>query len=239
MKTTPMLLAMLGLASSLALAQTATEPAGSDQPQAPSGESGYQSPSEMQGDMRSGDQDKDQSGAASEESQGNAPSSGASDTGYQPENRPPPAPMTVVEPKTANGFTYMCGGVGEEETAKMKQAARAYDMMLTFATRRGAYLADVNVNIQDARGESALQTTCDAPIMLINVPKSGTYRIRAEAGGYTLNKTAHVKTKGTAHAALVMTWPQQVAETAEPATTSTGSSGNQNNSGDTSAGGAR
>ncbi|HJW56742.1 MAG TPA: hypothetical protein VJ577_15850 [Burkholderiaceae bacterium] len=137
-------------------------------------------------------------------------------------------PTAGMEAKTENGFTYLCGGVGESESTQIKQTARNYDMMLTFATRRGNYLADVDVNIKDAKGNALLQTTCDAPIMLINFPKSGVYRISAEAAGYTLNKTARVQAKRHAHAALVMLWPQQVADSAEPQPTSSGSSGTPN-----------
>lgn len=149
------------------------------------------------------------------------------------QNLPPPAPMTQLEPKTENGFTYMCGGVGAEEATQVKQAAHDYDMMLTFATRKGDYLADVNVDIKDARGTTALKTTCDGPLMLVDFPRSGTYRIHAETGGYTLNQTARVQAKGRSHEALVLSWPQQVATApAEPTPSSGASSGD---SGDSSA----
>ena len=141
--------------------------------------------------------------------------------------------MTQLEPKTENGFTYMCGGVGAEEATQVKQAAHDYDMMLTFATRKGDYLADVNVDIKDARGTTALKTTCDGPLMLVDFPRSGTYRIHAETGGYTLNQTARVQAKGRSHEALVLSWPQQVATApAEPTPSSGASSGD---SGDSSA----
>jgi hypothetical protein len=98
---------------------------------------------------------------------------------------PPAAPLAVLTPVTENDITYLCGGVGQEEAAHMKQAARDYDLMLTFAARDGSYLADVNVDIADSGGKSMLKTVCDAPIMLVDLPRSGTYRLKAETGGHT------------------------------------------------------
>ncbi len=242
MKAKSTLLVILGLASSAIMAQ-------SSQPQMESGsqpqsgapvQPGYPAQQSQPGSQSTTPSDAQSSGS-SDQSQSGMQSQGAS--GSEPampstgqtemQTLPAPAPMTQLEPKTENGFTYLCGGVGAEEAAQLKQAARDYDMMLTFATRKGNYLADVNVDIQDARGNLALKATCDGPIMLLDVPKSGTYKVHAETGGYSLNKIVRVQAKGRSHASLVLTWPQQVAEaTTEAAPTSSGdSSGNGASSG--------
>lgn len=138
------------------------------------------------------------------------------------------SPIAGLKPVTQDDVTYLCGGVGEEEAAYMKKEAKGYDLMLTFAARDGAYLADVDVDIKDAKGNSVLQTACDAPILLVDLPRSGTYRVRAETAGYQLNKTVKVATsaKKRPHvAAAVLSWPQSVAEAGAAATTSTGGSG--------------
>lgn len=92
----------------------------------------------------------------------------------------------------------------------MKQAARDYDLMLTFATRQGNYLADVDVAIKDAKGTSALEMKCDAPILLVDLPQAGTYRVQAKAGDYALNKTVRAKAKGHTNS-LVLAWPREPA----------------------------
>lgn len=120
----------------------------------------------------------------------------------------PPAPVTRIEPITENGITYLCGGVGLDEADQMKQDARNYDLMLTFAARNGSYLADVNVDIADARGQSLLKTTCGAPMMLVNVPKSGSYQIRAETGGHTLVRTVQIREEQRGKA-VTMAWPDK------------------------------
>lgn len=139
----------------------------------------------------------------------------------------PPSPAVRFKPQIQGDVTYLCGGIGAEEASYMKSEARGYDLMLTFAAQDGSYLADVNVDIRDAQGEPILQTKCDSPLLLVELPKSGAYRIRAETAGYVLNQTVQVaaKTKrGARLAAVVLTWPQQVAEVlATPGGVSSGS----------------
>jgi hypothetical protein len=118
----------------------------------------------------------------------------------------PPAPMTRVEPITENGITYLCGGIGLDEADQIKQEARNYDLILTFAARNGSYLADVNVDIADALGKSLLKTTCGAPMMLVNLPKNGNYQIRAETGGQTLVRAVQVR-EAQRGKTVTMTWP--------------------------------
>lgn len=119
----------------------------------------------------------------------------------------PPAPMSSTAVVAENGFRYLCGGVGLDEAEQIKQEAHNYDLMLTFAAHDGSYLADVNVDIADARGRSLLKAICGAPMMLVDMPKSGSYLIRAETDGQTVSRT--VKTEdGQLRKALTLTWPE-------------------------------
>lgn len=113
-----------------------------------------------------------------------------------------------VEPKTENGVTYLCGGVGQNESTYMqKVAAKDYDLMMTFAEKSGSYVADVDVSIKDARGKTVLETKCDAPILLVDLPSGGNYRIHADASGKALDRSATVKAgKGNARQ-LRFVWP--------------------------------
>ncbi len=144
------------------------------------------------------------------------------------EQQSAPSPFAHLKPVTQNDVTYLCGGVGADEASYMKHEAKDYDLMLTFAARDGSYLADVDVDIKNAKGDSVLQASCDAPILLVDLPKSGNYRVRADAAGYTLNQTVKVsagKTKRPHVASAVLSWPQQAAEAHGSAATSTGASG--------------
>lgn len=118
-----------------------------------------------------------------------------------------------LEPQTENGVTYLCGGIGKAEAAQMKRDAPKYNLMLTFAENTGAYLADVGVHIADARGNTVLDTRCGAPILLVNFPRSGSYRIKAEVAGLAMNRTVHVSGRGRAVSLL---WPSRLVDRATP-----------------------
>lgn len=128
-----------------------------------------------------------------------------------------------MEKQTENGVTFVCGGVGVGEATQMKQMANDYDLMLTFATQRGNYLADVNVGIADTKGKSVLKVTCGAPILLVDISKPGTYKIIAKAGDKTLTRTATVGTKRRTQT-IAMLWPHQMTGSDDivPTTTETG-----------------
>ncbi|MFC5475631.1 hypothetical protein [Paraherbaspirillum soli] len=123
-----------------------------------------------------------------------APSPTQIPSGATNKSVPSSGPISV-QPKTENGFTTLCGGVGLDESTYMKRAAKNYDVMSTFAARGGNYLADVKLDISDKSGKSTLQTTCDGPILLIKFPRAGTYRIRADVGGNVQTKTAQIQGK--------------------------------------------
>ncbi|OGB23594.1 MAG: hypothetical protein A3I66_24025 [Burkholderiales bacterium RIFCSPLOWO2_02_FULL_57_36] len=154
-------------------------------------------------------------------------------------DRPLPVPMTYLEPKTENGVTYLCGGVGEDEVDAMKQAASGYDLMVTFAASNGAYLAGVDIDIADARGRSLLKTNCDAPIMLVDFDKPGNYRVRADANGHTLTRNAQVRSGGKVRT-VAMAWPVKLVDMGATPTLqggqSSGGSGDAGMSGSTGAG---
>lgn len=218
MKSTLSILMALGLVSHAAHAQLNVPPPASE-------------PSTVSATDVTGPVSPSTSSGSSEASSG---ASGAMQSEAGAELREAQSPIGRLKPVTQDDVTYLCGGVGEEETAYMKQEAKGYDLMLTFATRDGAYLADVDVDIRDAKGNSVLQMACDSPILLVDLPRSGTYRVRAETAGFELNRTVKVSAgekKRQRVANAVLSWPQQAAEATAGATTATGSSGNSNSTG--------
>lgn len=117
----------------------------------------------------------------------------------------------LPQPQTEGDITYVCGGVGKEEATYMKKAAADYDLMLTFATRDGSYLANVDVQVRDAQNNPVLETTCDGPLMLVDLPHSGKYSVQAEAEGTTLQQPVQVTTtkRRATPPDLVLNWPMK------------------------------
>ena len=102
--------------------------------------------------------------------------------------------------------SHVCGGVGVDEQQRMKSEAAGHDLMLTFATSTGAYLADVGVQVRDGRGAVVLDVTCDGPIMLVDLPAAGNYRVTAVAGGVARQRSVSVK-RGKRPATATFVWP--------------------------------
>lgn len=123
-------------------------------------------------------------------------------------------PDAPVQPKTENGLRYLCGGVGLDESDYMKSQARSHGLLMTFATTDGSYLANVHVDIADKRGKPLLSVDCDAPMLLVDLPRGDRYRILAQTGGASLSRSASVKAGGGNRAVFV--WPSQGGRSEKP-----------------------
>jgi hypothetical protein len=115
------------------------------------------------------------------------------------------APEPVAPAVRGAAASYICGGIGQPEAEAIKAQAAGHDLMLTFATATGAYLADVQVSIADARGHVVLDGVCDGPIMLVDLPSAGTWRVSAQVDGLARQLT--VKTSRGHAARATMVWP--------------------------------
>lgn len=114
-----------------------------------------------------------------------------------------------AQPVTVNGITYLCGGVGDSSAAQMKAKTRDYNLMLTFATRDGHYLADVSVKIlpiTTKAGQPILDIQCDAPMLLVNLPRGASYHVVAATGGITEQQTVRLAANGAQKRASLL-WP--------------------------------
>ncbi|MBK6009299.1 carboxypeptidase regulatory-like domain-containing protein [Ramlibacter ginsenosidimutans] len=102
--------------------------------------------------------------------------------------------LAAAVPALAAGHEagFRCGGIGESEQASIKQEAPRHDALLTFATRGGAYLAGVDFTVTSSDGNVVLQGTCDGPLMLLDVPRAGSYRVQASYNGHAQTKTVRM-----------------------------------------------
>lgn len=110
-------------------------------------------------------------------------------------------PSIQLEPQKAGAATYVCGGVGVGEQEAIKAQAGNYDVMLTFATVHGAYLADADVEVKDSKGGVVLSAKCDGPIMLVDLPGKGPWRVSAQINGQTRHATVGAGRRAT------LVWP--------------------------------
>ncbi|MEH6874520.1 MAG: hypothetical protein V7849_09005, partial [Candidatus Competibacter sp.] len=126
-----------------------------------------------------------------------------------PGNEDWPSAHSAPAAQTQNGITFVTGGIGKPEAAAMKAAAGHYDLMITFADRSGDYVADVDVKIQDAKGNTVLNTVSD-PILLVDLP-AGRYTVRADVDGKSLVRTLNLPASTNGHPTeVVYRWPQDI-----------------------------
>ncbi|MEX0959997.1 MAG: hypothetical protein WDZ63_11980 [Burkholderiales bacterium] len=106
--------------------------------------------------------------------------------------------------RSAGGILYLTGGVGARERAALKPLAKDYNLRLTFIDARGAFLAFVQVSIEDAQGRVLLNERSDGPWFFVRVPP-GTFRITATRNGERLSR--EVEVVPTRASEIVMQWP--------------------------------
>ncbi|MES2938634.1 MAG: carboxypeptidase regulatory-like domain-containing protein [Pseudomonadota bacterium] len=111
----------------------------------------------------------------------------------------------TTAPAAGGASNFQCGGVGEADQKRIKAEAGRHDLMLTFAVSNGAYLADVDVRIVNAKGQVVVEGRCSGPIMLVDLPAKGSYKVTAQAEGRTQTKT--VNAGGGTRSSATLVWP--------------------------------
>jgi len=95
----------------------------------------------------------------------------------------PPA-IIITEGKTPQGFPYLSGGISTDERERMEEIGKSYNVKLTFAEKKGAFVAGVRLVIQGAKGEEIVNLITDGPWLYIQLPP-GVYKLRATFEGET------------------------------------------------------
>lgn len=90
--------------------------------------------------------------------------------------------VMITEGKTQGGFPYLSGGVSSDEREIIEELGKAYNVKLSFAEKRGPYLADVRVVITDAKGAEIVAMSTNGPLFYIQLPP-GNYTVKATFNG--------------------------------------------------------
>ena len=104
------------------------------------------------------------------------------------------AAEAVVEGRTAQDRRYIAGGIGLDESEQMKAAAHGFPLAITVASKSGAYLADSQITIEDARGTAVLDTKLEAPYLLVDLAP-GQYKVVATLKGQRQTRSVDIVAK--------------------------------------------
>lgn len=98
------------------------------------------------------------------------------------------AHAALIEGRTNDGGRYVAGGIGTEEIEALQQEAPRFSLQLITAARSGPYVAGAQVRIVGPGNNVILDTTVDAPWLLVDLP-AGRYTVRATHSGHTVERT--------------------------------------------------
>ncbi|HXG52814.1 MAG TPA: carboxypeptidase-like regulatory domain-containing protein [candidate division Zixibacteria bacterium] len=91
---------------------------------------------------------------------------------------------SVEQGKSPQGYRYLHGGVSSEEREAIEALAKDYNVQLTFAEKRGPYLAGIKLAVAEIKGGEIVSLTTNGPFFYIQLP-SGDYRVSATFNGVT------------------------------------------------------
>jgi hypothetical protein len=114
--------------------------------------------------------------------------------------------------ETVGNITYISGGVGKSAAEAMRSVAKDYALEVVFVQKQGQieeFLAEVNVQIQDAQKNVVLDVVTDGPYFLANLPQ-GRYLVIAEYEGSVKRQWVRIGIKQ--HKKIVFWWPVPIVD---------------------------
>ena len=117
--------------------------------------------------------------------------------------------LADIQQGNQNGIAYENGGWSGETAEVIKGHSGKFPLMLVFAWNEGTYLADVNVQVVNAKGEKVLTLNNLGPLVLLDLPR-GDFTINVERNGKSqsrrVNVGANTRTKAVFH------WPKDASD---------------------------
>jgi len=122
----------------------------------------------------------------------------------------------ITEGRTANDRSYISGGIGLEESERLKQMADKYSLQLIVSSRSGAYLADTRVTITGPGGEKVLDLPLDAPLLLVDLAP-GNYKLVVAHAGQTQVRNVNLSSSKREQLVVQFDVPADTAKDPQPA----------------------
>ena len=94
-----------------------------------------------------------------------------------------------------------CGGIGLEESERMRAEVAMHALTLLFSTTEGGFVTDVATRVDDPLGDRRVEASC-GPLGQLDVPEAGRYRITATYAGQTQEHWVDLAPGGGARLAL-------------------------------------
>ena len=94
-----------------------------------------------------------------------------------------------------------CGGIGLEESQRMRAEVAMHALTLFFSTTEGGFVTDVATRVDDPLGDRRVEASC-GPLGQLDVAEAGRYRVTATYAGQTQEHWLDLSPGGGARLAL-------------------------------------
>lgn len=101
------------------------------------------------------------------------------------------------------GLQLSCGGIGEDESARLLAEATKHSLTIIFTATDGSYLSDVQTEINGPRDIVIKEDSC-GPIGQVDVGQAGRYKVQARYAERSQEKILSLKPGGGQR--LVLRW---------------------------------
>jgi hypothetical protein len=106
--------------------------------------------------------------------------------------------QSLPQRTSRNGVAYITGGVGEDEVQTFHAAAPGYNLRMTFASKTGNYLSDIDVTITSGARRPILTVRTEGPFLFVRLP-AGRYQVGAQTRHITETRKVQVPAHGGTH----------------------------------------
>ncbi|MFP5400430.1 MAG: hypothetical protein ACLGH1_00595 [Gammaproteobacteria bacterium] len=103
--------------------------------------------------------------------------------------------------EAAPALRLECGGIGLEESQRMRAEVGMHALTLFFSTMEGGFITDVATRVDDPLGDRRVEVSC-GPLGQLDVAEAGRYRITATYAGQTQEHWMDLSPGGGARLAL-------------------------------------
>lgn len=105
----------------------------------------------------------------------------------------------------ADGISLVCGGIGVDESTRLRADTGEHALTILFTTTDGAYLAGVQTRVDDPLNDLTAASEC-GPVGHVDIQKAGRYRVSTEFGGKKNTEWFDLKPGGGAR--TTMRWAE-------------------------------
>ncbi len=113
------------------------------------------------------------------------------------------ASVAALEVENFLGVSYISGGVGIDEEAKIKEIGKHYSLQVLVAQQH-KFLSDVAITIIDDENSLVLEVQMDGPYLFVNL-EPGKYTLNA--GGFGESFSRKIRIKPGKQQKQVFSWP--------------------------------